>query len=78
MGGDELAALGPDLSQGVPAFIVAGPALSGRSAVLASMTRSFLAGGTQVILATPGPGLLVMLDDTDAGNVVTAARAGAQ
>ncbi len=55
VGGDELTALGPDLSQGIPAFIVAGPALSGRSAVLASMTRSFLAGGAQVILATPAP-----------------------
>jgi S-DNA-T family DNA segregation ATPase FtsK/SpoIIIE len=55
VGGDELTALGPDLSQGVPAFTVAGPARSGRSAVLASMTRSFLAGGAQVILATPGP-----------------------
>ena len=30
------------------------------------------------LLATWGPGLLVMLADTDAGNVVTAAQAGAQ
>ena len=29
-------------------------------------------------LAAWGPGLLVMLADTDAGNVVTAAQAGAQ
>ena len=29
-------------------------------------------------LAIWGPGLLVMLADTDAGNVVTAAQAGAQ
>ena len=55
VGGDELTALGPDLSDGAPAFIVAGPARSGRSAVLASMTRSFLAGGAQVILVTPRP-----------------------
>ena len=55
VGGDELTALGPDLSEGGPAFIVAGPARSGRSAVLASMTRSFLAGGAQVILVTPRP-----------------------
>jgi DNA segregation ATPase FtsK/SpoIIIE, S-DNA-T family len=34
---------------------VAGPARSGRSAVLASMTRSFLAAGAQVILVTPRP-----------------------
>jgi S-DNA-T family DNA segregation ATPase FtsK/SpoIIIE len=53
VGGDELTALGPDLSEGMPAFIVAGPARSGRSTVLASMTRSFLAGGAQVILVTP-------------------------
>ena len=53
VGGDELTALGPDLSEGVPAFIVAGPARSGRSAVLVSMTRSFVAGGAQVVLVTP-------------------------
>jgi S-DNA-T family DNA segregation ATPase FtsK/SpoIIIE len=53
VGGDDLTALGPDLSDGTPAFVVAGPARSGRSAVLASMTRSFLAGGAQVILVTP-------------------------
>jgi S-DNA-T family DNA segregation ATPase FtsK/SpoIIIE len=61
VGGDELTALGPDLSDGTPAFIVAGPARSGRSAVLASMARSFLAGGAQVILVTPRPSLLQSL-----------------
>jgi DNA segregation ATPase FtsK/SpoIIIE, S-DNA-T family len=55
VGGDELTALGPDLSQGVPAFIIAGPAQSGRSAILASMTRSLTRAGTQVILITPRP-----------------------
>ncbi len=35
--------------------MVAGPGRSGRSCVLASMTRSFLAGGAQVILVTPRP-----------------------
>jgi len=55
VGGDKLTALGPDLSEGMPAFIVAGPARSGRSAVLAAMTRSFLAGGAQVIMVTPRP-----------------------
>ena len=34
VGGDELTALGPDLAAGTPAFIVAGPARSGRSSVL--------------------------------------------
>jgi S-DNA-T family DNA segregation ATPase FtsK/SpoIIIE len=55
VGGDTLAALGPDLAEGVPAFIVAGPPRSGRSAILMSMARSFLAGGAQVILVTPRP-----------------------
>jgi S-DNA-T family DNA segregation ATPase FtsK/SpoIIIE len=55
VGGDELGAFGPDLSDGMPAFIVAGPPRSGRSAVLASMTQSFLASGAQVILVTPRP-----------------------
>jgi DNA segregation ATPase FtsK/SpoIIIE, S-DNA-T family len=55
VGGDELTALGPDLSAGTPAFIVAGPARSGRSAILVAMTRSLLAGGAQVVLVTPRP-----------------------
>jgi S-DNA-T family DNA segregation ATPase FtsK/SpoIIIE len=53
VGGDELAACGPDLADGVPAFIVAGPPKSGRSTILVSMARSFLAAGTPVVLATP-------------------------
>src|SRR5579875_845277 len=55
VGGDELAALGPDLAQGVPAFIVGGPARSGRSTILVCMARSFLAAGTRLILVTPRP-----------------------
>ena len=55
MGGDTLAALGPDLASGVPCFIVAGPAKSGRSTILLSMARSFLAAGTPVVLAAPRP-----------------------
>ena len=31
-----------------------------------------------VVVASIGPGILVMLADTDAGNVVTAAQSGAQ
>jgi len=53
VGGDTLAALGPDLSSGVPCFIVAGPAKSGRSGILLSMARSFLAAGTPVVLVAP-------------------------
>src|SRR6185436_17047704 len=49
IGGDELTALGPDLTAGTPGFIIAGPGRSGRSTILLSMTRSLLSGGTQVI-----------------------------
>ncbi len=55
VGGDTLTALGPDLATGTPCFIVAGPAKSGRSAILMSMARSFLAAGTPVVLAAPRP-----------------------
>jgi S-DNA-T family DNA segregation ATPase FtsK/SpoIIIE len=55
VGGDTLAAVGPDLASGVPCFIVAGPAQSGRSTILLSMARSFLAAGTPVVLAAPRP-----------------------
>ncbi|HYZ54538.1 MAG TPA: FtsK/SpoIIIE domain-containing protein [Streptosporangiaceae bacterium] len=55
VGGDELTALGPDLADGMPVFIVGGPAKSGRSTVLVSMARSFLAAGTQLIIVTPRP-----------------------
>jgi DNA segregation ATPase FtsK/SpoIIIE, S-DNA-T family len=55
VGGDTLTALGPDLSSGVPCFIVGGPAQSGRSTIMVSMARSFLAGGARLILVTPRP-----------------------
>jgi S-DNA-T family DNA segregation ATPase FtsK/SpoIIIE len=55
VGGDELTALGPDLADGMPVFIVGGPAKSGRSTVLATMARSLLAAGTQLVLVTPRP-----------------------
>ena len=53
IGGDELTALGPDLSAGTPGFIIAGPGRSGRSTILLAMTRSLLSGGTQVIVVAP-------------------------
>lgn len=53
VGGDQLTALGPDLSEGTPAFVVAGPPRSGRSAALVTMARSLLSIGTQVIVAAP-------------------------
>ncbi|ARQ70533.1 FtsK/SpoIIIE domain-containing protein [Streptomyces marincola] len=55
VGGDELMAYGPDLAQGTPAFIVAGPAKSGRSTVLTMLARSFLAQGVRVAIAAPRP-----------------------
>ena len=55
VGGDTLEAVGPDLAAGMPCFIVAGPAKSGRSTILLSMARSFLAVGTPVVLAAPRP-----------------------
>jgi DNA segregation ATPase FtsK/SpoIIIE, S-DNA-T family len=65
VGGDELTAYGPDLASGVPAFIVAGPANSGRSTILESMARSFLAAGTPVVLAAPRPSPLRALNGLD-------------
>ena len=77
VGGDTLAALGPDLASGMPCFIVAGPAKSGRSTILLSMARSFLAAGTPVILAAPrpsplralagDPGVLAVFDQLELG-----------
>jgi S-DNA-T family DNA segregation ATPase FtsK/SpoIIIE len=64
VGGDTLAALGPDLAAGMPCFIVAGPAKSGRSTILLSMARSFLAAGTPVVLAAPRPSPLRALVGT--------------
>ncbi len=64
VGGDTLTALGPDLASGVPCFIVAGPAKSGRSTILLSMARSFLAAGTPVVLAAPRPSPLRSLAGT--------------
>jgi len=55
VGGDSLQALGPDLGRGLPAFIVAGPGGSGRSAIVVAMARSFLAAGTRVVIAAPRP-----------------------
>jgi S-DNA-T family DNA segregation ATPase FtsK/SpoIIIE len=61
VGGDTLAGHGPDLAAGVPCFTVAGPAKSGRSTILLSMARSFLAAGTALILVTPRPSPLRIL-----------------
>ncbi|WNY32879.1 hypothetical protein Q9Q99_11195 [Curtobacterium flaccumfaciens] len=52
IGGDDLTAIGPDLAA-AGSFVVGGPAKSGRSAVLLSMTRSVLREGGEVVLVTP-------------------------
>lgn len=66
VGGDDLAAYGPDLASGTaPAFVVAGPAKSGRSTVLVNIARSLLASGTQLALATPRPSPLREMADQD-------------
>ena len=54
VGGDELTAMGPDLDS-VPGFVVAGPAKSGRSTVLAGMAESLLRSGVCLVLVAPRP-----------------------
>ncbi|MGW2682593.1 FtsK/SpoIIIE domain-containing protein [Streptomyces sp. NPDC001414] len=53
VGGDELTAFGPDLAQGVPAFVIGGPAKSGRSTSLLGFARSYLAQGVRIVVAAP-------------------------
>ncbi|MCF6745051.1 FHA domain-containing protein [Blastococcus sp. KM273128] len=55
VGGDELAATGPDLVERGPAFVVAGPPRSGRSTLLAVMAESLLRQGTAVVVGAPRP-----------------------
>lgn len=52
LGGDELTALGPDVTA-TPAFLIAGPHRSGRSAVLAGAARSLLRQNAAVVVAAP-------------------------
>jgi DNA segregation ATPase FtsK/SpoIIIE, S-DNA-T family len=83
VGGDTLTALGPDLASGPPCFIVAGPAKSGRSTILLSMARSFLAVGTPVVVAAPrssplralagAPGVMALFDGPELGAAELAA-----
>ncbi|MFE2532866.1 FtsK/SpoIIIE domain-containing protein [Streptomyces sp. NPDC059371] len=62
IGGDDVRGFGPDLSQGVPTFVVAGPAKSGRSTTLMNMARSYLAQGVRLVVAAPRPSPLRELD----------------
>ncbi|MFF5159872.1 FtsK/SpoIIIE domain-containing protein [Streptomyces sp. NPDC000348] len=65
IGGDEIVGFGPDLADGVPAFVIAGPAKSGRSTVLMNFARSFLAHGTRLVVAAPRQSPLRGLDGTE-------------
>ncbi|MET8132032.1 FtsK/SpoIIIE domain-containing protein [Streptomyces sp. NPDC005251] len=62
IGGDDIMGFGPDLSRGVPTFVVAGPAKSGRSTTLMNMARSYLAQGVRLVVAAPRPSPLRELD----------------
>ncbi|WP_045741567.1 FtsK/SpoIIIE domain-containing protein [Actinoplanes rectilineatus] len=74
-GENQLLGFGPDLATGVPAFGVGGPAKSGRSTMLASMAKSALDSGQQVIVLAPRtspvrdlagkPGVITVLTGTD-------------
>ncbi|WP_406004011.1 FtsK/SpoIIIE domain-containing protein [Streptomyces sp. NBC_00987] len=74
VGGDELAAIGTDLSQ-VPSFVVAGPPRSGRSTVLLTMAKSLTASGTKIVVIAPRnsplrhlvgqPGVVEVFTDAD-------------
>jgi S-DNA-T family DNA segregation ATPase FtsK/SpoIIIE len=55
VGGDRLAAVGPDLAVGTPAFLIGGPPGSGRSTALRCLAASYLAVGTHVLLVVPRP-----------------------
>jgi S-DNA-T family DNA segregation ATPase FtsK/SpoIIIE len=55
VGGDELVGAGPDLADGTPTFIVAGPPKSGRSTMLQAMARTLVVQGSSVVLVAPRP-----------------------
>ncbi|MFG2453119.1 FtsK/SpoIIIE domain-containing protein [Streptomyces sp. NPDC048512] len=65
IGGDDIMGFGPDLSQGVPTFVIAGPAKSGRSTTLMNLARSYLAQGVRLVVAAPRPSPLRELDGED-------------
>ncbi|MES5824386.1 FtsK/SpoIIIE domain-containing protein [Streptomyces sp. RG80] len=65
IGGDEIVGFGPDLAEGVPSFVIAGPAKSGRSTVLLNFAHSFLAQGVRIVIAAPRQSPLRQLDGTE-------------
>ncbi|MFC8568870.1 FtsK/SpoIIIE domain-containing protein [Streptomyces sp. NPDC057245] len=62
IGGDEIVGFGPDLAEGVPSFVIAGPAKSGRSTVLMNVAQSLLAQGTRLVVAAPRQSPVRQLD----------------
>ncbi|MFJ3309073.1 FtsK/SpoIIIE domain-containing protein [Streptomyces sp. NPDC086549] len=65
IGGDEIVGFGPDLAEGVPSFVIAGPAKSGRSTVLMNFAQSYLSQGIRLVLAAPRQSPLRGLDGTE-------------
>ncbi|MET7323793.1 FtsK/SpoIIIE domain-containing protein [Streptomyces sp. NPDC005549] len=65
IGGDEIVGFGPDLADGVPSFVIAGPAKSGRSTVLMNVAQSLLAQGTRLVVAAPRQSPVRQLDGTE-------------
>jgi S-DNA-T family DNA segregation ATPase FtsK/SpoIIIE len=73
-GGDRLGPLGVDLIEDGPAFVVAGPARSGRSTALETMVKGLLERSVPVLIITPRrsplrllrdrPGVIAVLDST--------------
>ncbi|MFD7501546.1 FtsK/SpoIIIE domain-containing protein [Streptomyces sp. NPDC059850] len=54
VGGDDLTAFGPDLAQGLPGFVIAGPAKSGRSTVLMNLAATFVGRrSARLVIAAP-------------------------
>lgn len=62
IGGDDIMGFGPDLAQGVPTFVVAGPAKSGRSTTLMNLARSYMTQGVRLVIAAPRPSPLRELE----------------
>ncbi|WP_399941745.1 FtsK/SpoIIIE domain-containing protein [Streptomyces sp. BBFR25] len=65
IGGDEIVGFGPDLAAGVPSFVIAGPAKSGRSTVLMNVAQSLLAQGTRLVVAAPRQSPVRQLDGAE-------------
>ncbi|GAA3730360.1 FtsK/SpoIIIE domain-containing protein [Salinactinospora qingdaonensis] len=74
VGGNELTAFGADLAR-TPTFLIGGPPRSGRSSLLLNMSRSLIAGGSQLVLIMPRSSTLAELkDDPGVGAVIESAN----